>query len=406
MILYPQVPEHWQRLTLGELCNRREARIEVGIRIHSGPGRTSDYGTPVVMPRNFRKGRIDHQSVERLIPPKSSVDKRYLIQRGDILCSRRCDIHRRALAGPEEEGWLTGNGCLRLRFERSKMDPRFACYYMSLPFVCSWLDRHALGAGIPHINRDVMMEMPFLVPPLSEQCALADLLEAIDEKLVLHEAMNGNLMETARLLYAEVTQGWIPGAAPKDGSRLGKIADCCERIDNGRTPARSKQGYWNGPIPWLTSGEIKDPVIVNTGESITREGMLEGNLKLWPKGTTVVAMFGSNAGQIALLDMDATANQACCGLIPKREFQHYLHLHLITHAKSLKALAGGAAQQNLNQRTIVQFPILIPEISVLQMFQKRVGPLFEKITANIRQHPTLTKLRNSLILKSIGNAAE
>ena len=405
-MLFPQAPEHWQRLSLGELCNRREARIEVGIRMHSGSGRISDSGIPVVMPRNFRKGRIDHESVERLIPPRSSVEKRYLIQRGDILCSRRCDIHRRALVGPKEEGWLTGNGCLRLRFESSKMNPRFAYYYMSHPLVCSWLDRHALGAGIPHINRDVMMEMPFLVPPLSEQNALAELLEAVDDKLLLHEAMNENLMETSRLMYREVVHDWIPGEAAPDGSRLAMIFDCCERIDNGRTPSRLNSGYWNGSIPWLTSGEIKHPVIVNTAEAITREGLLEGNLKLWPKGTTVVAMFGSNAGQITLLDMDATANQACCGLIPKREFQKYLHLHLVINAKRLKALAGGSAQQNLNQRTIVQFPILIPELSVLQRFQERVGSLFEKITANIRQHPTLSKLRNSLILKSIGNEAE
>ena len=51
--------------------------------------------------------------------------------------------------------------------------------------------------------------------------------------------------------------------------RLGDIA----RISSGGTPDRSEPRYWNGDIPWVTTGEIQFNTITDTAEKITAEGL-------------------------------------------------------------------------------------------------------------------------------------
>jgi hypothetical protein len=48
---------------------------------------------------------------------------RYRVRVGDIVYSRRGDVERRALIRQQEDGWLCGTGCLRVRFGEGHVDP-------------------------------------------------------------------------------------------------------------------------------------------------------------------------------------------------------------------------------------------------------------------------------------------
>ncbi|NCB17847.1 MAG: hypothetical protein EOM65_16950, partial [Synergistales bacterium] len=54
-----------------------------------------------------------------------------------------------------------------------------------------------------------------------------------------------------------------------EGWRPATIAECCVKVQNGGTPKRSKEAYWlPGTIPWLTSGEVRQTVIVGGAEQL------------------------------------------------------------------------------------------------------------------------------------------
>src|SRR5207248_148756 len=101
------------------------------------------------------------------------------------------------------------------------------------------------------------------------------------------------------------------------------------------TPQRSEPRFWNGNIPWLTSAEVRQQVITSAENRISREGLVESSMKLWPHGTTIVAMAGTTAGKVAWLAMESTANQACCGLMPPKELQLYVYTHMVSYATAL-----------------------------------------------------------------------
>jgi restriction endonuclease S subunit len=118
---------------------------------------------------------------------------RYLVRTGDIVYSRRGDVERRALIRAEEDGWLCGTGCLRVRFGNGEIDPLYASYYLDHPKVREWIVRHAIGATMPNLNTSILSALPFVVPPPSEQKAIAHILGTLDDKIELNQQMNGTL---------------------------------------------------------------------------------------------------------------------------------------------------------------------------------------------------------------------
>ena len=390
----------WQQLTLGTMCVRGLASIRIGLRVQSDSETGKKAGIPYVMPENIHNNRIVESTLSQASNVSAQDCDRYALQSGDIVCSRRGDLTRHALIGAHAAGWLCGTGCLRLRFQPNSVDPLYAFYYLSHPDVCGWIKRHATGATMPHINKAILYNLPMAVPELSEQRRIAGLLSSLEEKIELNSEINRNLIAKARTLFQGIVKSWAPFkplAETPHGWRLDSIQTLCHRIENGRTPVRIEPRYWNGNIPWLTSAEVRQPVVAFAENHITRAGLMESNLKIWPQGTTVIAMVGATAGQTAWLSMDSCANQACCGLVAPRELQLYLNVYMSSFAHILRRFAKGSAQQNINQQTIAKFPVLTPDTATLSTFDAEVRPLFERVASNLRESATLTALRDSIL---------
>lgn len=57
---------------------------------------------------------------------------------------------------------------------------------------------------------------------------------------------------------------------------------------NGQTPSREVRTFWNGGIPWLTSGELNRGHVLSTIEKISKAGLDAANLRIIPKNTFVI----------------------------------------------------------------------------------------------------------------------
>ena len=63
------------------------------------------------------------------------------------------------------------------------------------------------------------------------------------------------------------------GRIPKEW-KVVKIEDFAE-TSSGGTPNRKKKEYFGGSIPWVKSGELKDDIIYETEEKITKQNIPE-----------------------------------------------------------------------------------------------------------------------------------
>ena len=145
------------------------------------------------------------------------------------------------------------------------------------------------------------------------------------------------------------------------------LEDVIKSFVNGQTPSRNVDSYWNGEIPWVSSGELNYNHITSTIEQITEEGKDKANLKLLPAGTFLMAITGLEAagtrGSCAILDIEATTNQSCMALFPKEDklttkFLYYWYLKVGEHY-GIK-YTQGTKQQSYNKELLEKLPIIIP----------------------------------------------
>src|SRR4028118_486846 len=125
------------------------------------------------------------------------------------------------------------------------------------------------------------------------------------------------------------------------------------KTGSGTTPSRNKyERYFNGSIPWVKSGELRESIITDTEESVTEEALAETSLKIAPKGSVLVAMYGANVGRVGILGINATTNQAVCYLIPEKDKadSRYVFHALQQKLPEFISRSVGGAQPNISQQ--------------------------------------------------------
>ena len=97
--------------------------------------------------------------------------------------------------------------------------------------------------------------------------------------------------------------------------KLGGDDGVCEILIGG-TPSRRIAEYFTGNHLWVSIAEMNGNVISDTKEKITNEAVQKSNVKLIPKGTTLLS-FKLSIGKTAIAGADLYTNEAIAGLIPK-----------------------------------------------------------------------------------------
>ena len=128
---------------------------------------------------------------------------------------------------------------------------------------------------------------------------------------------------------------------------------------SGGTPSRKRQEYYQGKIPWVKSGELNYNTIFDTEEKVTEAAIANSSAKIFPKGTLLIALYGATVGRLAFLGVDASTNQAVCGIFNNKnidlKFIYYCLMHQYSHLISLSA---GGAQPNISQAIIKKLNII------------------------------------------------
>lgn len=209
----------WEVCTLGDAVARGGGSIQTGpfgSQLHASD--YVDHGIPSIMPQNIANDRISEEGIARITEEDAKRLSKYRVRKGDIIYSRRGDVERRALVRQEHDGWLCGTGCLKVSFGYGSVIPEYAAFYLSHPASRSWVVQHAVGATMPNLNTSILSALPFVLPPISEQKRIADVLGSLDDKIDLNRRMNETLEEMARALFRDWFIDFGPTRRQMDGA--------------------------------------------------------------------------------------------------------------------------------------------------------------------------------------------
>lgn len=174
-----------------------------------------------------------------------------------------------------------------------------------------------------------------------------------------------------------------------------KLGDICDFISGG-TPSKSKIEYWkDGKIPWIKISDFKKKYIKISDEKITKSGLENSSAKILKKGTILYTIFAS-VGKVAILDIEATTNQAIVGIDLKENNlldKDFLYYFLCSIENNIKKQARGVAQNNINISILKNISIPILSMSLQKNIVKTLKKL-EDILENFKQKKLLINFLN------------
>lgn len=306
---------------------------------------------------------------------------------------------------------------------QKKFNPDYIYYVLSS--MQAYLRNLATGGStMPIINKSAFEDITINIPPLPIQTAIAEILSSLDDKIELNNAINKNLEEIAKTLFkrwfvdfefpdengqpykssgGEMVKSEL-GIIPK-GWRVNRLEDTCD-VKLGGTPARSNDGYWNGTIPWVNSGEINKNYITKGVEYITKKGLKQSATKLIPSKSTLIAITGATLGQVSYSFINACYNQSVVSITANDPHKEYYHCFIIHHIADIVKNQTGGAQQHINKGDVEKTMIYVPSDNLIDLFHENAKEVFNIIEGNLLEEHSLNQLRNTLLPKLISGELE
>tara|TARA_Y100000034_G_scaffold129314_1_gene185540 strand:- start:2206 stop:3540 length:1335 start_codon:yes stop_codon:yes gene_type:complete len=260
-------------------------------------------------------------------------------------------------------------------------DDRFIAYALDATYCRNQIRRMVKGVKVFSITQAILKDLSILLPSYEEQRAISKYLDTnttrIDNLIDEKESFINLLQEKRQALISHVVTKGLDENAKMKPSGVEWIGDIPEHwntgslgfygsVTSGSTPDRNNETYWDGNIPWIKTGEIKYNTITFAEEKVTEKALLDSSIKLSPKGTILMAMYGqgNTRGRVAILGIDATYNQACAAItVDKRLTNTFLFYFYIAAYDYLRLEGNLTSQTNLNAEIIKKFKIVIPPVN-------------------------------------------
>ena len=316
--------------------------------------------------------------------------------------SRRGDKIGIALLEDYEEGLVSNVYTVFEVIDEKQLIPQYLMLWFSRPEFDRYSRFKSHGSVREIMDWEEMCKVELPIPPYEKQLQIVESYKAITERIALKKQINDNLVavgtasiqkNVGRGALINLTEAEMDRLALPDDFEIQTVAEFCRETKSGSTPSRTNDEYWeNGTISWVKSGEVHNNITLQTEEHITPLGLSESSTKLLPKDTVLMAMYGVTAGEVGYLAIEATTNQAICGMICNSKADAaYLYFSLIQSQAAINRLSNGGAQDNLSKNFIDNIKIVVPPSEFIEKLN--LAAIVEQMTLNTKEIALLEELQ-------------
>ena len=248
---------------------------------------------------------------------------------------------------------------------------------------------------MPGVNRNHVHLCPVCVPDYRTQTAIASVLGALDEQIVVNTKLNGYLEE---LLLAQFT-----ALSPNENWTEGR-ADSYYEIGIGKTPPR-KEPEWFSDVKadnhvWLSIKDMGEAgtYSLDSSEYLTDAAVNAKNVRRVPAGSVLLS-FKLTVGRVKIAGCNMTTNEAiaCFASDDKRKLAYaYPYLRSFDYGKLGSTSSIATA---VNSKTVKAMPFAMPGDLELSEFYLSTKPIYEQLLATAKESCFLAQLRDVLLPK-------
>ncbi|WP_164103572.1 restriction endonuclease subunit S [Candidatus Laterigemmans baculatus] len=258
----------WTQTKLGPLVE-----LQTGPAFKSSQFTTNaQTGTRLARGDNVKEGAFYWAEKARYWPVVSPELEKFLLQPGDVLIGMDgskvgknwCRVRK------EDLPCLLVQRVARLRSKKG-LHQDFLPYLIGNREFRTYVESVRTGSSIPHISGPQIRDYPILLPPLSEQRAIASILGALDDKIELNRRMNATLESLAAAIFKSWFVDFDPVRAKMDGRQPPGMDEATARLFPSEL---NHQG--NGLVPhgwrWETIDECTSLIIDYRGKTPKKLG--------------------------------------------------------------------------------------------------------------------------------------
>ena len=268
------------------------------------------------------------------------------------------------------------------------------------------------GTSIPHVSLKQIGDYPIMLPPLTVQHKISDILKSLDDKIECNRRINENLEQQAQALFKSWFVDYEPfkdqpfveselGMIPQ-GWRVGIVKDLCV------TNKRSYKGDFVKEIEYIDTGSVTNNVIDSVQflnpatdkiPSRARRAVMEGDIiysSVRPNQRHYALLFNPSANTVVSTGFVViTANWS--------GYRYFIYQFLIQDeiVDKLQAIAEQSVSTfpSLNASDITNLKIVIPPNDVVGDYSSMYCSFIAKIYENQQESRRLAELRDTLLPK-------
>ncbi|MDN5850346.1 MAG: restriction endonuclease subunit S, partial [Nitrococcus sp.] len=174
-------------------------------------------------------------------------------------------------------------------------------------------------------------------------------------------------------------------------------------VKGGGTPSTKNPEYWDGGEHcWATPKDmsrLSHPVLLDTERHITDAGVSGISSRMLPAGTVLMSS-RAPVGYLAIAGVATAIYQGfiamvCDGPLPPIYVLNWAAISIET----IKAHASGTTFAEISKKNFRPLPVILPTADVIAAYQHVADPLFELLTACVKESEQLAAMRDYLLPK-------
>lgn len=267
-----------------------------------------------------------------------------------------------------------GAFCKVLR-PKSNVHPVYFAHFFKTKDYRQRVSALAAGVNINNLRNEHLDDMEIPIPPLAEQGWIAEMLDRAEELRAKRRAALTQLDTLTQAIFVDMFGN--PATNAKDWPR--KSLKALGKVTTGGTPPSARNGMFNGPIPFVTPGDLErdEPVkrsLTNAGaeESVTVRA-----------GAAFVCCIGATIGKMAKAKECSAFNQQINAVEWTSEVEDNYGLAVLRFFKPTIVAWGASTTLPILKKSLFEkIEIPVPPLPLQSEFARRVEAIEKLKTAH------------------------
>ncbi len=202
------IPDGWSTSTILECASDEAYSTQIGP--FGNKIRAEIYtaqGAPVLRGVNVNSEARFHDADFVFIDSELAESEftKFTCEKDDVILCHKGTLGKIGIIPSESKHtkYIMGNSMMKVRADKSKLEPLFLFYWLCSPFGQGHLFSRVSQVGVPQIQRPLstLREAVLLLPPHREQKSITEILGCLDDKIELLRKQNETLEALAQTLF-------------------------------------------------------------------------------------------------------------------------------------------------------------------------------------------------------------